>query len=606
MEELLRTRGRIDSSETPSLYPRDTPHGKGKSAMAEPVHQPSDIGRSLLSAMMVAVLALLVFLPGFTALPPMDRDESRFAQATKQMLESRDFVDIRFQDEPRHKKPIGIYWLQSASVSLVGPEAERAIWAYRLPSLLAAVLACLTIWAIGRHLFSDGIGVTAALFFMATVLIGFEARQAKSDAMLLAFILLAQAVLAKIYTSQRSDAAPSKTVSALFWVFIGLGILIKGPIILLITGLTVVALSIWERSTALIRALHPLRGLAIALVLCAPWFIAIAIVTNGQFFVEAVGTDLLGKVTSGQESHGAPPGYYLLTSWGALWPFAVFALPALIWALRRREAPAVRFLLCWIVPSWIAFELFATKLPHYVLPLYPAILLLAAAAMADRFTGAGPWHVWVLRFSVILSGIIALALIGAAFFLPIAYGQGLSAWSFLSFAAGATALAGLVWLWRFPLEGPSRPVLIALMLAGVAMPASVFQGVLPAATQFWVSSRLAQHVDAHRETCPDAVFGIQTYSEPSLIFLTGKDTVFVSAAGAARLLAADKPCPIVAINAEDRAQFERTAADLKIQPQQSAALSGFNYNGGDPVNLLLFTRSPTPPSAVGAEGSNGS
>src|SRR6184192_2294476 len=87
----------------------------------------------------VAVLvlaALLAFLPGFFQIPPTDRDEARFAQATKQMLETGDFVDIRFQDEVRYKKPVGIYWLQAGIVrgaeALGVPEARTSIWLYRV------------------------------------------------------------------------------------------------------------------------------------------------------------------------------------------------------------------------------------------------------------------------------------------------------------------------------------------------------------------------------------------------------------------------------------------------------------------------------------------
>ena len=86
---------------------------------------------------------LLYFLPGFVNIPPIDRDETRFAQATKQMVETGDFVDIRFQDDVRYKKPVGIYWLQSAvvqSASKLGlPRAQVRIWLYRVPSLIGAI-----------------------------------------------------------------------------------------------------------------------------------------------------------------------------------------------------------------------------------------------------------------------------------------------------------------------------------------------------------------------------------------------------------------------------------------------------------------------------------
>src|SRR5262245_49648152 len=100
---------------------------------------------------MLLVAALLSFLPGFCGIPPVDRDEARFAQATKQMIESGDYADIRFRDEGRYKKPPGAYWLQATSVeaarALGVDRALTTIWLYRLPSLAGAVGAVwLTYW----------------------------------------------------------------------------------------------------------------------------------------------------------------------------------------------------------------------------------------------------------------------------------------------------------------------------------------------------------------------------------------------------------------------------------------------------------------------------
>ena len=89
------------------------------------------------------IVSLLAFLPGFFYVPPVDRDEARFAQATKQMIEFGDDVDIRFQDFSRYKKPVGVYWLQAASVQAgqaAGvPRALTRIWLYRIPSVLGAI-----------------------------------------------------------------------------------------------------------------------------------------------------------------------------------------------------------------------------------------------------------------------------------------------------------------------------------------------------------------------------------------------------------------------------------------------------------------------------------
>src|ERR1700749_890472 len=125
---------------------------------------------------------LLLFLPGFFTIPPVDRDEARFAQATKQMVESGDYVDIRFQEDVRYKKPVGIYWLQSAAVkaaSALGlPKAELRIWVYRLPSLFGAIGAVLMTYWAALGFVTRRAAVLAALLMSASVLLRVEARLA--------------------------------------------------------------------------------------------------------------------------------------------------------------------------------------------------------------------------------------------------------------------------------------------------------------------------------------------------------------------------------------------------------------------------------------------
>ena len=102
---------------------------------------------------------------------------------------------------------------------------------------------------------------------------------------------------------------------------------------------------------------------------------------------------MLAKVASAQETHGAPPGLYLVLFFATFFPasmLAGLAAPA-VWAVRRE--PAARFLLAWLVPSWIVFELVVTKLPHYVLPLYPAIAILIAGAVESKVLSRRPWLV---------------------------------------------------------------------------------------------------------------------------------------------------------------------------------------------------------------------
>src|SRR4030081_1760911 len=306
----------------------------------------------------LTLYALLLFLPGFFNIPPIDRDEARFAQATKQMVESGDFVDIRFQDDVRYKKPVGVYWLQAAAVetaSALGlPRAQVRVWLYRVPSLIGAIGAVLlTYWTALAFVTRRG-AILAGLILCSSVLLGAEARLAKTDAMLLLSVVAAMGALARVYLSwQRGGdpAHPPWSSPAIFWTATAAGILLKGPLILMFVVLTVVTLAILDRSATWLWRLRPLWGLMWLLVLGLPWFVAIFWRAGETFFSDSIGGDMLSKLAA-QESHGAPPGLYLLLFWVTFWPGAALAgmaTPA-IWRGGGRARGAVR--VGWVVPCW--------------------------------------------------------------------------------------------------------------------------------------------------------------------------------------------------------------------------------------------------------------
>ncbi|MDO9061281.1 MAG: phospholipid carrier-dependent glycosyltransferase, partial [Bradyrhizobium sp.] len=260
---------------------------------------------------------LVLFLPGFFNIPPIDRDEARFAQATKQMVESGDFIDIRFQEDVRYKKPVGIYWMQSAVVetaSALGlPRAEVRIWLYRIPSLIGAIGAVLlTYWTALAFVTRRG-AILAGLIICSSVLLGVEARLAKTDAMLLLSVVAAMGAMARVYLSwQRGEdpVRPPWSWPVIFWTALAGGILLKGPLILLFVLLTIATLAILDRSATWLWRLRPVWGLMWMLVLVLPWFVAIYWRAGQTFFTDSVGRDMLAKFAA-QESHGAPPGFYL-------------------------------------------------------------------------------------------------------------------------------------------------------------------------------------------------------------------------------------------------------------------------------------------------------
>src|SRR5262249_10823062 len=181
---------------------------------------------------------------------------------------------------------------------------------------------------------------------------------------------LVMAMLARAYR-----AAPGASLAwweaLLLGVGLGVGVLLKGPVVLLVAGCSVAALAIADRDAGWLLRPRLWASVGLAVLIVAPWLMAIQRTSGGAFLDQSLGGDLLAKLVGAQESHGAPPGYYLLAFGVGLSPFAPLAVRAVPWAWRQRRDPAVRFCLAWLLPSWLVFELVPTKLPHYALPLLP-------------------------------------------------------------------------------------------------------------------------------------------------------------------------------------------------------------------------------------------
>lgn len=548
------------------------------------------------ACLLLVIVALFAFLPGFFSLSPIDRDEARFAQATKQMLESGNYVDIRFHVQVRYKKPVGIHWLQAASVkmgeALVGPSARGSIAFYRLPSLIGAIGAVLLTYWTALVFVSRRGALIAGLLMASCVLLGVEARLAKTDAVLLFTILAAFGALARAYLQPATERMSDFKLAAIFWTAMAGGILIKGPMAPLFVGLAVVALAIADRSGRFLKTLKPLPGLLWCLLLVLPWFVAIYYVTAGKFYELAVGVDMLGKVTEGQEGHWGPPGTYLLAVWGTFWPSVVLAAMAVPFAWRARREPAVRFLLAWVVPAWIAFEIAATKLPHYVLPLYPGLAILVAVALErDALAKAGSRLAGLVWLWPVMAGLLAVGLGGI--YVWLGSGFGLLAWPLLAVAVGLAVIAARA-VPRTGVEG----AFLTMVVACLFLFAAVYQLLLPQMRAVWISERLA--VIAAETGCPAENIASVPYQEPSLVFLVGTKINYIAPTEAAEMLKTKGGCALAFIERRLQPLFEKRAQQLNLQYSAIATVDGFTYNGGRPVSITVF-RSQEPAAPATAE-----
>jgi 4-amino-4-deoxy-L-arabinose transferase-like glycosyltransferase len=536
------------------------------------------------AALLLVVLAALSFLPGFFQIPPVDRDEARFAQATKQMVESGNYVDIHFQGLVRYKKPVGIYWLQAAAVKTADAlgitNAHKTIWLYRIPSLLGATGAVLLTYWCALAFVTRRAALLAAMMMAGSILLGVEARLAKTDAVLLLMIVAAMGAMARVYLDDRraSHAMRPWILPAIFWTAVAGGILIKGPIVIMVAGLAAVTLAICDRSAHWMKALRPLPGVAWMLLLVLPWFVAIVAHSGSSFFAQSLGHDMFGKVMNGQEAHGAPPGYYLLLFWVTFWPGAVLAglaAPA-VWKMRREAS--TRFLLAWLVPSWIVFEAVMTKLPHYVLPLYPAIAILIAAVI-DR--GALTKNPWLTRGTVgWFLFPVAVAIGGAVVSVALEGSLGIPAWPFT-----AAALIFGLFAWRlYDVDGAEQALLRGLA-ASVLVAIGVYGVIFPSLPSLFPARLAAERLSATGCTKPQVASA--GYEEPSLVFLLGTNTRFTDGAGAAEFLR-HGPCRFALIDSRNERSFVQRADATALRYDRAGSFEGFNISSGRKVAVSIY------------------
>jgi 4-amino-4-deoxy-L-arabinose transferase-like glycosyltransferase len=543
------------------------------------------VGSHARALAVLLTVALLAFLPGFFSIPPIDRDEARFAQATKQMVESGDYVDIRFQDEVRYKKPVGIYWLQAVVVktaSALGfPGALTTIWLYRIPSLIGSIGAVfLTYWAALAFV-SRRAAVLAGLMMASCVLLGIERLLAKTDALLLMTVVAAMGAMGRAYLRQRREQLESGgpwMLGAIFWTALGAGVLLKGPLVVMIVALAAFALILVDRSAGWLLTLKPLAGIIWLALLVLPWFIAIIGRSGDAFLAESVGADLLSKISAGQESHGAPPGYYFVLFWVSFWPGATLAALAAPAVWRARREPAVKFLLAWLVPSWLVFELVVTKLPHYVLPLYPAIAILLAGAIDARALSHRTFlewgTIWWFIFPVLagVAGIVVLAVLGRQF--------GLLVWPLIAAAAVLGFLA-----WRlYQLDGAEHALLRGVA-AAILIAIAIFGLIIPSLGQLFPSVTLARIL--HESGCTPAQAAAVGYQEPSLIFLAGTATRLVDVASAAEFLRGGE-CRFAFVEASQERSFGQHAEAIGLRYGAGPRVDAINISSGRPITIAVF------------------
>ncbi|MCC5823816.1 MAG: glycosyltransferase family 39 protein [Phycisphaerales bacterium] len=578
--------------------------------------------RSTKAGLVLVALLLAVYLPGLFSIPVVDRDEARFAQASRQMFESLawsgDQADTRpFErtesgqiraghhaggwsvpmvgERPRLAKPPLIYWLQSASAAVLtglNPLADH-IWHYRLPSVLSAIAACLITWRLGVAMGCARAGWLGALLLGVCPMVVWDANQARADQLLLATTTGAMAALMLIHRAGASRGPWSSWgLPAGFWLSVGAGVLTKGPITPMVAVLTALVVSWVGRDWRWLRRTRPLLGLVILAAVLAPWVVATARTVGWDTLTAIWFDETIGRSAEPKEGHWGPPGYHFVLLALLFWPGSLLTLYALglavrgavrlpegptrraRWRARGVGDPAMLFLMAWIVPSWLIFEIVGTKLPHYTLPLYPPIALLTARAvldLADRIlTPPKPvppvsgLAIWVVLGVALTAGApVAIAVIaGEAFPIVAAVVGGLVSVGLIVVAARAVRR--------------SLPRAHALAVgAALVFVFTLLQLVLPNARALHVTEQLAAIID---RAPSDAPVGAAVYHEDSLTFATRARVRRLGPMQVADWADANPGAVLI------------LPADAPAQPgwTELGRAEGINYSKGERVELRVF------------------
>lgn len=613
-------------------------NGQGRRARGAAFWLSPMVWRGWRGGLVLVLMCLAVYVPGQWTLPAIDRDESRFAQASRQMAESdrlADWVVPRVQERPRLNKPPVIYWLQASSARAFASRGhdgrlDDAIWMYRVPSVLAAMATVLMLWRWGMSRSGIGMhpaaaGLAAAGLAVSPVMV-WEAHQARADMVLVAVTTAALWALTSVLRAREGASgasgggalgrARSLLRAVLLWALVGVGVIVKGPVTPMLVVLAVVMLAAWTRSWQPIKRVRPLLGVVVVAAVVAPWVVLVMREVGAEQYLALIKDETIGRSMEAKEGHWGPPGYHAILAFVLFGPLAL-TLGLGVWrglvratrdgeqsgkgwrqVLKARDArDASAILMAILVPGWLVFEVVSTKLPHYTMPLLGVLALLGVRAVGGV---GGVLSGWVGRLvkkewfkfccsayaigmgaaALILCGAsgVALWVDGARVLAVIAgvIGVGLTAWSVMAIERR----------WR---AGELAAALrVGIMVFGVGSVVLMVGG--PRLPWIHTSGQLARQISQIDPTGTRQILAVE-YQEDSLIFETHGRARRVSAEEALAALRSDENVLVVM-------PWEMAAANrLKVVGvgqggggRGGERVKGFNYSRGEWVDLVIAER----------------
>lgn len=532
--------------------------------------------RRLLAALLLAVVAFLSYLPGQTNLPAVDRTEGVVALSSRYVAESGDILRPRWGDNVQLTRPVGTFWAQALALGARDKASWNDIASYRVPAMLATILAVLLMFWYGTRLVGPVPALMASAAIAVTPIITLHAQLAIAEALVLPMTVLAQFALLAIYR----EPAQARWFGwqGTFWLALGISTWFNAMAVPLLSLVTVVSLAALDRRLDLVRRLRPWLGLPVFALLTLPWLAAVLAIGDGSLYGGLDWRAIIDALEGGQSmKFKTVYGVFILMLLIGFLPIAHMLGPTVARYWRSRHDATLRFLLVWLIAPILALELLSNKPPLYtVQAVFPAGALLVALAVGRLEPYAQKLHAWRGMFvgTLALLWLITPVLIWSTLFvtdtpLTLAHIAG-----FVLFA-GLFSYAGWVSAHGFGMAWFSSATLATFIFS------LWFNGLLmPGLKNFWTAPQISSAVAALKACTPGPVH-VSGFREPSLVLaLFGRATIGSPQEAAASLASMPGGGAIIESRQFDAFQKALAKAGSGTALQDVGCLRSFNLARG--------------------------
>lgn len=475
--------------------------------------------------------SILLTLPNLGATSLWDVDEGVNAEAAREMRDNDTWVIPTFNYQLRTAKPVMLYWLQRASYAAFGVGE----WSARLPSVLAAWLTVLLTYELARRMFGRATGLLAGVVLASAFEFAMLAHAATPDATLLLFTVLTYFLFWSLHEGG-SNRWWVPTAAAC-----GLAALTKGPVGVTLPGLVFLLYFAWNRELGRLLDRRLLGALLVFVLVAGPWYGLVTAETRGAWARAFFGRENIQRFSTPMENHRGPFFYHAAALFVLFAPWSVFLITAVWYGVKaaRWPSPATavaglpsevrpfRFLVCWFGAYLAFFSAAATKLPNYMLPVYPALAVFTARFLTRWHAGELALPRWTMPGAAAGLAFVGVAVAGG---LAVAGGMGnvlppgarvfpgVERWAVI----GAIPLAAAVAMWRAARADDRARFVRAAAAGAVAFTAAV--AAFPALS---IDARKAPKELVRQSGVADPARDLRLahcdWFQPSVVFYAGRE-----------------------------------------------------------------------------------